>query len=119
MAKEYRIAYKEQLKDQRWFYVRARVMERDLHKCQKCGTWRNLEVHHLRYEYGRKAWEYNDKDLLTLCDKCHEKVHKDLGDIHVDPLDEKLAKFVLVAKAYKQFMASKYRPDGETTDSNE
>lgn len=104
MAKEYRIEYKEQLKDQRWFYVRARVMERDLHKCQKCGTWRNLEVHHLRYEYGRKAWEYNDRDLLTLCDKCHEKAHKEAGTLPTDPWDVLFEKLRIVVQSWRAFI---------------
>lgn len=35
-----------------------------------------LQVHHRRYIVGKKAWEYEDGDLVTLCQECHSKVHK-------------------------------------------
>jgi 5-methylcytosine-specific restriction endonuclease McrA len=105
MNKDYKFEYNEQLKDQRWFYVRSRVMERDKHKCKCCGTWRNLEVHHLRYEFGRKAWEYNDIDLVTLCHKCHEKAHKDAGTLPTDPWEVLFEKLRTVVLSWKAFIA--------------
>lgn len=35
-----------------------------------------LQVHHKHYIIGRKAWEYEDEVLVTLCQDCHSKVHK-------------------------------------------
>ena len=35
-----------------------------------------LAVHHKRYIVGRNAWEYDDDDLVTLCQDCHSKVHE-------------------------------------------
>ncbi len=35
-----------------------------------------LNVHHKRYIIGKKAWEYDDSDLVTLCEHCHSKVHE-------------------------------------------
>lgn len=101
--------YEEQLKDQRWYYVRDRVLERDKWECQSCRSIHNLHVHHKRYEKGRMAWEYNDDDLVTLCGKCHEKVHKSWGTIKVDPFKEKLDLLVTVARAYKLFVKEKFR----------
>lgn len=41
----------------------------------KCGSTSNLQIHHLRYIKGKMAWEYKDKDLIVLCETCHEKIH--------------------------------------------
>ncbi|MDE6231546.1 MAG: hypothetical protein K2M37_08010 [Muribaculaceae bacterium] len=38
-----------------------------------------LNVHHKNYILGRKAWEYKDSDLVTLCNECHLSVHKAIG----------------------------------------
>ncbi|HOZ15658.1 MAG TPA: HNH endonuclease [Tenuifilaceae bacterium] len=35
-----------------------------------------LNVHHLVYRDNKLAWEYPDDDLITLCWKCHEKLHE-------------------------------------------
>jgi hypothetical protein len=34
-----------------------------------------LVVHHRVYRSGKMAWEYGDDDLLTLCERCHSKLH--------------------------------------------
>ena len=39
----------------------------------------SLNVHHKNYILGRKAWEYSDLDLVTLCNECHLSVHKAIG----------------------------------------
>lgn len=60
--------------DPRWQKVRLQVMERDFFKCKCCGaTDRELQVHHLVYEKGKRIWESNPSDLLTLCHHCHEQ----------------------------------------------
>lgn len=38
-----------------------------------------LNVHHKHYIIQHKAWEYEDDDLVTLCNECHTKVHKAIG----------------------------------------
>ena len=69
------IDYKEQLKDDRWLKLRSKILDRDHHKCTKCGCNNFLNIHHLYYVYGCKAWEYPHSALITLCNKCHEKWH--------------------------------------------
>lgn len=34
-----------------------------------------LNVHHKRYVNGRELWEYDDEDLITLCQYCHQHLH--------------------------------------------
>ena len=38
---------------------------------------KGLHVHHKYYQEGLLPWEYPDDALMTLCYKCHEKLHKD------------------------------------------
>ena len=68
--------YHQSLKDGRWQRRRLEIMERDGFKCCDCGTTDELNVHHIQYIAGRKPWEYDDEDLITLCEKCHKKRHK-------------------------------------------
>ena len=35
-----------------------------------------LQVHHKHYMMDKKAWEYEDEDLVTLCQDCHSKLHQ-------------------------------------------
>jgi len=67
--------YKEQLKDPRWQKKRLETFERDNWTCQMCWDKESpLAAHHKLYIKGRMAWEY-DKEIITLCDDCHDRVH--------------------------------------------
>lgn len=57
-----------------WRVIKARIAERDGHKCvnPKCGRRSGLVCHHLTYvRFGREL----DCDLVTLCSICHEAAH--------------------------------------------
>lgn len=65
-------------RDSRWRSKRDSILERDHCICVRCGkefTPSELHVHHLNYVKGRKAWEYPDLELVTLCKGCHSKEH--------------------------------------------
>lgn len=69
--------YYDKLKDPRWQKKRLQVMNRDKWTCKKCGdTETTLNIHHLKYESGKNPWEYDNKDLVTLCEDCHENIEK-------------------------------------------
>ena len=71
--------YEQQLDDPRWKFKADNIRIRDKHKCRICGATRTqLDVHHIRYIYGREAWDYDDGDLVTLCHYCHEEIHESL-----------------------------------------
>ena len=70
--------YHQLLKDGRWQRKRLEIMQRDDFKCRDCGTTNDLNVHHIRYLAGRKPWEYDDGDLITLCGECHKKWHEEI-----------------------------------------
>ena len=48
-------------------------MSIDGYACSVCGSTEDLQVHHITYEkcYG----EEDEKDLITLCKSCHQKLH--------------------------------------------
>jgi len=76
--------YSDLLKDPRWQKKRLEIFKRDHFTCKKCeDTESTLHVHHLKYTYGKKPWEYNKKDLLTVCKDCHgimTRLSKDYED---------------------------------------
>lgn len=64
--------YAELLRDPRWQRRRLEIFQRDGWVCTGCADTANeLHVHHKRYERGRKPWEYDDEDLVTLRKDCH------------------------------------------------
>ena len=69
------------LQDERWHNKRNTILERDKHRCVKCGKTTTLQVHHKyynKYPDGKKVnpWDYPNDALITLCDECHKEVHK-------------------------------------------
>lgn len=76
----YKDLYKDLLKREEWREKRAKILNRDNNKCVYCGEVHNLQVHHKYYcqypnGYRVRPWNYPDDALITLCDKCHTKVH--------------------------------------------
>lgn len=81
--------YSEQLKSPMWQKKRLEIMQRDNFTCQDCGdTESQLQVHHKSYAYNKMAWEYENDNLITLCEDCHslitdiKKVIKSKIDYH-------------------------------------
>ena len=62
-----------QYKDPRWQKKRLKIMERDNFMCYSCQDNGNtLNVHHaVPYRKNTKPWEYEDDELITLCENCH------------------------------------------------
>lgn len=69
-----RICEDDFLSTPEWQKLRERRMLIDGFRCRKCGSPFNLEVHHTRYPL---VWgeENPQRDLVTLCDKCHRSIH--------------------------------------------
>jgi 5-methylcytosine-specific restriction endonuclease McrA len=54
------------------------VFGRDSWKCRNCGYRGNLHVHHIVFRSNQGPDE--DWNLVTLCDGCHDGIHKDVQD---------------------------------------
>lgn len=55
-----------------WQNTRKRILQRDEHLCQSCFNEAEC-VHHITYE---RLGAENDFDLISLCNICHDTVHK-------------------------------------------
>lgn len=78
-------SYAEMLKDPRWQKKRLEVMKRDGFRCQHClSEDKPLQVHHLVYDKDKKPWEYENNQLITLCEDCHQNETKYSGYIYSD-----------------------------------
>lgn len=63
-------------KHPKWQAKRLKVMEVAGFKCTHCGDKDStLNVHHISYFKGRDPWEYDDDELVCLCEGCHESMH--------------------------------------------
>lgn len=62
------------MKSETWRSIRDKRIAIDDFRCVRCGSAKNLVVHHIRYPayYGEEDVE---NDLVTLCDQCHEHIH--------------------------------------------
>jgi hypothetical protein len=64
--------YRELLKHPNWQRKRLEILERDHFTCVLCGDAdKTLHVHHWKYVWGNKPWEYDNYDLATVCEDCH------------------------------------------------
>lgn len=60
-----------------WQKKRLEVLEHDEYRCILCGNKdAELHVHHASYIKGRKIWEYEKEDLITVCETCHHRLHE-------------------------------------------
>jgi len=51
-------------------------MERDSFCCASCKSNENaLNVHHLYYKPNTKIWEYDNEEMITICENCHDYFH--------------------------------------------
>jgi len=81
-------SYLEKLKDPRWQKKRLEIFERDGWKCRWCKSEdKTLTVHHLKYKQGADPWDYDNKDLLTLCEPCHGEEYEWRARAEQDLLD--------------------------------
>lgn len=71
-------SYSELLKDPRWQKRRLEILSRDNFTCQRCRDDEStLHVHHKHYHKGRMPWDYEDRELVTLCEFCHEGIDEE------------------------------------------
>jgi hypothetical protein len=69
--------YSDKLKDPRWQKKKTDILLRDKFTCQLCGDSKIaiLIVHHKKYQKNTDPWDYDNDDLITLCEDCHKKIH--------------------------------------------
>lgn len=74
--------YRDLLKTPQWRRKRKLILNRDKNHCLNCNSRKNLQVHHRQYQFNKITgdfivpWDYDNKYLISLCDKCHNLGHK-------------------------------------------
>jgi 5-methylcytosine-specific restriction endonuclease McrA len=69
----YQKEYREKNHD-RW---RDAVLDRDMHRCSKCGSSDGLlHAHHLKEARSCIELRYDVSNGVTPCKECHEKIHR-------------------------------------------
>lgn len=70
-------------KSQRWKHKRAQILRRDGYLCQECRKYGRMTqattVHHIQHVEDHPELAYNDDNLVSLCEKCHNKMHPEKG----------------------------------------
>ena len=54
--------------------LRTQVLQRDSWRCQNCGSFNNLQVHHIRPR--SRLGDDTEANLITLCANCHRNCHR-------------------------------------------
>lgn len=65
-------SYPEYIRSRQWKQRAAAMIARANFRCQRCGSPRALNVHHLTYAHLGDEWA---EDLIVLCNSCHKKEH--------------------------------------------
>jgi 5-methylcytosine-specific restriction endonuclease McrA len=94
------MSYRDSLKDPRWQSKRSEILYRDKNTCQKCGDPGN-QVHHLQYIDGHEPWEYDNDDLQTLCDDCHNIESSLIKWTKYERMKKKLCRQILSPDEYE------------------
>lgn len=76
LTDEDRIKERKSFEDTQW---RISVWRRDRFKCQKCGSNKKLNAHHILNHKTHKELRYDVNNGITLCEDCHIKFHKTYG----------------------------------------
>lgn len=100
MCRDVRKSYRDKLNSLEWFEFRNRQLERANNECWNCGSWTDLEVHHLIYR-NCEPWEYADEEVRVLCGECHTDIHVVSDDIWVHLLRFQPHELELILKRLK------------------
>jgi len=66
--------HSEYLRSGHWRSIREQALRRDGHRCTRCGSRRNLHVHHDDYSYIGLE-HLHMESIRTLCASCHRRQH--------------------------------------------
>ncbi len=65
--------YVQYLRSDHWIQIKCKYKK---DKCFCCGSKKSLHLHHI--EYQRLGYEL-PQDLITVCELCHKKIHKNIN----------------------------------------
>ena len=74
-------SYKDDFDWTEWRKIKRRIIRRDGNKCKRCGTNKYLTAHHVKPR--SDGGETIDRNLITLCYKCHDIVEIELSEASI------------------------------------
>ena len=77
---------------------RAKVLWRDKYQCQHCKSKDNLQAHHIKQRKDNGSNRVSNG--LTLCEKCHEDLHKGLWQLNIKPKFFQYPMYLMQGKYY-------------------
>ncbi|BDH60132.1 hypothetical protein MTP04_02620 [Lysinibacillus sp. PLM2] len=86
-----RIKERKSFEDTQW---RLSIYRRDRFKCQKCGSNKHLNAHHVLNHKTHKELRYDVNNGVTLCETCHIEFHKTYG--YFDNTREQINKYLKI-----------------------
>lgn len=69
---EFKSKYQKYLKSKEWSDIRNDLFHVRGRACERCGSAKNLQIHHITY---RNVFKEEPEDLEILCASCHMKEH--------------------------------------------
>jgi 5-methylcytosine-specific restriction endonuclease McrA len=74
MSKAFLKQMRTRLTPQDYGALRREILKRDFWRCQFCGKAADLQVHHI--ESRGLLGSDLEQNLVTLCSRCHESLHR-------------------------------------------
>ncbi len=65
--------YRQHLRSDGWRARRSAYFKAHGYRCEACGIRKKITVHHLHYD---TLGHESDKDIVTLCWRCHRNCHE-------------------------------------------
>lgn len=97
--------YQKLLLDNKWIEKRKKIYERDNFQCKKCNKSNlKLNVHHKIYFKNCNPWDYEDRFLITLCENCHNNIHKTIKIKTIKPNQKNISEIKKKKKLEKYKM---------------
>jgi hypothetical protein len=105
--------YPKYMKSPEWQRKRKEKLKEANYQCEKCGTAKQLHVHHINYDH--LGFESMD-EIVVLCEKCHKNVHTyDMKQVpKKDTAQRKIMENVYKAEK-KDYVTTKGTPGGYNT----
>jgi hypothetical protein len=97
--------FSTQYKNPNWQKKRLEILKRDEFNCVNCGEDNNtLHVHHYYYNKNTKIWDYENDNLVTLCELCHDSWHlieKEIKELLTVPTNQLMDIYMLLIQVRK------------------
>jgi len=109
--------YADKLKDPRWQKKRLEVLNENEFTCYICANDKlTLHVHHRKY--CDEPWNIENKYLVVLCERCHNKEHK-IKQKYIEKISEILKNEMYIVAENLYLMLFAIKESGEYSDGCE